>query len=105
MHYVVGKNPSYQFIADASKLQMIPSSKYNFLLASRCLEHVVNPLCAFQEWLRIPKKKGVIFLALPDKGGTFDPGPPATALSHLVSDREMQTPEDDFTHLDDPHTS
>ena len=33
---------------------------------------MANPSCAFQEWLRVLKKKGVIFLVLPDKGGTFD---------------------------------
>jgi len=32
--------------------------KYDFLLASHCLEHMANPLCAFQEWLRVLKKKG-----------------------------------------------
>ncbi|PYL73305.1 MAG: hypothetical protein DMF22_01865 [Verrucomicrobia bacterium] len=37
---------------------MIPSGKYDFLLASHCLEHMANPLCAFQEWLRVLKKKG-----------------------------------------------
>ncbi len=75
--------------------------KYDFLLASHCLEHMANPSCAFQEWLRVLKKKGVIFLVLPDKGGTFDDRRPVTAFSHLVRDLEMQTPEDDFTHLEE----
>src|SRR5206468_928437 len=73
--------------------------KYDFLLASHCLEHMANPSCAFHEWLRVLKKKGVIFLVLPDKAGTFDHRRPVTAFSHLVRDLEMQTPEDDFTHL------
>src|SRR5260370_18217826 len=101
MHYVAGKNLGYQFIAEASKIQMMPCGKYDFLLASHCLEHMANPLCALQEWLRVLKKKGVIFLVLPDKGGTFDHRRPVTAFSHLVRDLEMQTPEDDFTHLEE----
>jgi SAM-dependent methyltransferase len=78
MHYVAGKNLGYQIIAEASKLQMIPSSEYDFLLASRCLEHMANRSCAFQEWLRVLKKKGVMFLVLPDKGGTLDHPRPVT---------------------------
>src|SRR6266480_3163695 len=101
MHYIAGKNMGYQFIAEASKLHMIPSSKYDFLLASHCLEHMANPLSAFQEWLRVLKKKGVIFLVLPDKGETFDHRRPVTSFSHLVRDLEMQTPEDDLTHLEE----
>src|SRR5438034_9196503 len=62
---------------------------------------MANPSCAFQEWLRVLKKKGVIFLVLPDKGGTFDDRRPVSAFSHLVRDLEMQTPEDDFTHLEE----
>jgi SAM-dependent methyltransferase len=101
MHYVAGKNPGYQYIAEAGNLQMIPSGKYDFLLASHCLEHVANPLGALQEWLRVLKENGVILLVLPDKNATFDHGRPVTAFSHLVRDLEMRTPEEDLTHLEE----
>jgi len=101
MNYTAAKNPGWQFIAEAGNLKMIPSGKYDFLLASHCLEHVANPLGAFQEWLRVLKGNGVILLVLPDKSGTFDHRRPVTASSHLVRDLEMQTPEDDLTHLEE----
>ena len=47
---------------------------------------MANPLCAFQEWLRVLKKRGIIFLVLPDKDGTFDHRRPVTAFRHLVRD-------------------
>lgn len=101
MHYVAGKNLGHQFIAEARSLPMIPSGKYDFLLASHCLEHVANPLGAFQEWQRVLKENGLILLVLPDKSGTFDHRRPVTAFSHLLHDLEMQTPEDDLTHLEE----
>ena len=101
LHYVAGKKPGYQFIAEATDLVKIPSAKYDFLLASHCLEHMANPLLAVQEWLRVLKGDGVIILVLPDRRGTFDHRRPVTAFSHLVRDREMQTTEEDLTHLEE----
>ena len=101
MSYQVGKEVGYQFIAEASELKMICSAKYDFLLASHCLEHVANPLGALSEWLRVLKDGGILVLLLPDKSATFDHRRPVTAFSHLLQDLNKQTPEDDLTHLDE----
>jgi len=101
MHYIAGENLGYQFIAEATNLHMIAFGKYDFVLASHCFEHMANPLCAFQEWLRVLKKNGVIFLVLPDKNETFDHRRPVTTFSHLLRDLEVQTPENDLTHLEE----
>ena len=50
MYYHVARETGYQFIAEAADLKMICSNKYDFLLASHCLEHVANPLRAVSEW-------------------------------------------------------
>jgi SAM-dependent methyltransferase len=99
MHYAAGKNVGFQYIAEARNLQIIPSGKYDFLLASHCLEHVANPLCAMEEWLRVLNSNGVILLVLPDKNATFDHKRPVTPFGHLIHDMERQTAEDDLTHL------
>lgn len=101
MHYAAGKKMGYQFIAEATDLAKIPSAKYDFLLASHCLEHMANPLRAVQEWLRVLKADGVLVLVLPDRRGTFDHRRPVTEFSHLLRDHEMQTTEEDLTHLEE----
>lgn len=101
MYYHVARETGYQFIAEAADLKMICSNKYDFLLASHCLEHVANPLRAVSEWLRVLKAGGILVLLLPDKSATFDHRRPVTAFSHLLQDLNKQTPEDDLTHLDE----
>lgn len=38
---------------------------YDFVFSSHCLEHIENYLDALEEWKRILKKNGIIFLYLP----------------------------------------
>jgi SAM-dependent methyltransferase len=54
--------------------------------------HVVddgeNPLLALQNWTRVLKKGGVLYLAVPNKQKTFDLDRPVTTISHVVRDYE-----------------
>jgi SAM-dependent methyltransferase len=93
------KQPGTQIICEASDLKPIPDGRYEFVLASHCLEHLANPLRGLMEWRRILKKDGLLLLILPHKEGTFDWKRETTPLSHMVSDFENNTGEDDLTHL------
>jgi SAM-dependent methyltransferase len=90
-----------QYICEATDLRIIPNSMYDFVISSNCLEHVANPLKALNEWLRIIKSRGVILLILPNKNFCFDHNRPVTTFSHLLSDLQNDTKEDDMTHLDE----
>lgn len=90
-----------QYISDATDLSQLPDAKYDFIISSNCLEHIANPFKAIQEWLRVIKKDGLILLVLPDKDFCFDRNRPVTKFSHLLSDFENDTPENDLTHLDE----
>lgn len=91
----------HQHICEASNLVEIPDNKYDFLVASHCLEHCANTLKTVKEWLRVIRKGGVILLILPDKRYTFDHNRPATTFEHLLNDLKNNIDETDLTHLDE----
>lgn len=95
------KKSGYQFIADATNLSEIASSRYDFLLSSNCLEHVANPIKALMEWKRVIKECGVVILVLPNKESNFDHRRPFTKFQHLLDDFTHDVGEDDLTHLDE----
>jgi SAM-dependent methyltransferase len=97
-HYYPHKPPGGQMICEATCL-LSPSSSYDCVLASHCLEHLANPLLGLSEWQRVLREEGVLLLILPHKDGTFDWHRPTTTLAHLVADYENEVGEDDLTHL------
>ncbi|OBI15431.1 hypothetical protein A5712_28315 [Mycobacterium sp. E2327] len=90
-----------QFIAEATDLAEIGSSRYEFLLSSNCLEHVANPLKALIEWKRVIQPGGALILVLPNKESNFDHRRPFTRFEHLLDDFNGDVGEDDLTHLDE----
>ena len=91
----------FQYICEASNLVAVPDEKYDFLMASHCLEHCANTLKTVQEWLRVVKKGGAILLILPDKRVTFDQNRPVTTFEHLIEDLDNDVTENDLTHLEE----
>jgi SAM-dependent methyltransferase len=91
--------PGKQWIRDAVALTGIANTTYHFLLSSHCLEHVANPFRALQEWRRVTRPGGYLFLILPDPVRTFDHRRPVTTIEHLRDDFARHTGEDDQTHL------
>jgi ubiquinone/menaquinone biosynthesis C-methylase UbiE len=95
------KSTGKQFIAEATDLQNIKNSTYDFLLSSNCLEHIANPLKALDEWIRIIKPDGYFLLVLPKKESNFDHKRPNTTFEHLLEDYKNAISEHDLTHLDE----
>jgi len=89
----------YQYICEASSLNDISDEKYEFLIASHCLEHCANTLKTVKEWLRVIKKGGVILLVLPDKRFTFDHNREVTSFEHLIEDYSSNIDETNLTHI------
>jgi len=90
-----------QFISDATNLDQINSSTYDFLLSSNCLEHIANPLRAIEEWSRVLKNDGIMLLVLPRKESNFDHNRSVTTFEHLLDDYDNNVTEHDLTHLDE----
>ena len=66
-----------QFIMEATNLEKIQSSFYDFVASSHCLEHTANPLKALLEWKRVVKEDGYLILVLPNKINNFANNAPA----------------------------
>lgn len=74
-------------LCDANNLSCIESEIASFVIANHVLEHSPNPLGALQEWLRIVRTGGVLFLTLPNyRCNEFDFEKRPVKLEHLVDD-------------------
>lgn len=96
-----GKAPGRQYVVEASNLQCIEKSSYDYVLSSHCIEHMANPLQGLAEWIRVLKQGGLLVLVVPHKDGTFDHRRSVTSLEHLIQDFDRQTGEGDLTHLEE----
>ncbi|WPF88252.1 methyltransferase domain-containing protein [Cyanobacterium aponinum AL20118] len=95
------KTPGCQYVAEASNLEFIRNSSYDFVLSSHCIEHLANPIQGLSEWIRVLKENGLLVLVVPHKDGTFDHRRPVTSLEHLIQDFDNQIDESDMTHLEE----
>ena len=76
-------------------------SSLNYVASSHLIEHVANPLAAFQEWHRVLRHGGVIYMIVPDRRLTFDRGRPLTSVDHMIDDYRNHTTQCDGTHIED----
>lgn len=52
---------------DAMLMASVPDDTFDFVHSSHCLEHLVNPLTAIGNWLRIVKPGGFVVFTIPDE--------------------------------------
>lgn len=52
---------------DAQLMAGVADGSYDFLHSSHCLEHMVDPYVALQNWARIVKKGGFLIVTVPDE--------------------------------------
>jgi SAM-dependent methyltransferase len=51
---------------DAQTLPEVADNTYDFIVSSHCLEHMVNPNVALQNWLRVVKPGGFLTITVPE---------------------------------------
>jgi predicted SAM-dependent methyltransferase len=73
-------------VADGETLEPIESFTQDFVIANHFLEHCQNPILTTENMLRVLKRKGILFVSIPDKRYTFDVNRPITPYEHLVRD-------------------
>ena len=87
-----------QIIDDAETMETVPTGKYDFVIAAHVIEHMRNPLGALEQWARVLKPGGLIYLVVPDKRATFDHRRVRTRVEHMVLDYLKPSRERDFDH-------
>ena len=52
---------------DAQLMESVADSTYDFVHSSHCLEHLMNPVEAYKNWIRICKPGGYVVTTIPDE--------------------------------------
>jgi hypothetical protein len=73
-------------VDDGETLRTVPEQSQDFVVANHFLEHSQNPIGTVRRFLEVLKPRGILYLAVPEKHGTFDRNRPVTALDHLHRD-------------------
>ncbi len=71
---------------DAQTFAGIADNSVDFVLSAHVIEHLLDPLGAIGQALRVIKPGGIFMLALPDKRYIFDAPRPVTTWDHLLED-------------------
>lgn len=75
-------------IDDGETLRTVADESQDFVIANHFLEHCQNPLGTLERLVQVLRPGGILYLAVPDKRGTFDRDRPLTRFKHLVRDYE-----------------
>jgi SAM-dependent methyltransferase len=89
---IANKLVNVDLIGDGESLDIIPDDSTDFVIGNHFIEHTQNPILAIKNMLRVLRKNGIAFIAIPDKRYTFDHAREITSIEHLVKDYE-QGPE------------
>jgi SAM-dependent methyltransferase len=88
-HYPELRNVGFvpiDIVDDGELLETIDDATQDFVIANHFIEHCANPILAINNMLRVLKRNGTLFIALPDKRQCFDVDRPETTFEHLMKD-------------------
>ncbi|OEU67827.1 MAG: hypothetical protein BA863_01835 [Desulfovibrio sp. S3730MH75] len=94
--HLISKSDYYAFIDD---------NAFDFVVSSHVLEHTCNPGRVIEEWIRIVKQNGIVYMVVPDKNFCFDRKRHLTTIEHLMKDFHDKTGIVAFEHYDDFFTN
>ena len=73
-------------IGDGESLIELADSSQDFIIANHFIEHCQNVIKTLQNFQRVLKSGGFIFMAVPDKRFTFDINRDITSYEHILKD-------------------
>jgi predicted SAM-dependent methyltransferase len=73
-------------VDNGETLSSIADNSWDFVIANHMIEHCQNPIGALENFLRVIKPGGFVYMGVPDKRYTFDIDRPLTSLDHLIRD-------------------
>uniref|UniRef100_A0A914Y2Z0 Methyltransferase type 11 domain-containing protein n=1 Tax=Panagrolaimus superbus TaxID=310955 RepID=A0A914Y2Z0_9BILA len=94
-----GNYLNVDIVASGDKLPFA-NETYDFVISSHSIEHFYDPIKTIEEWLRVIKKGGYIFMIIPHKERTFDKPKNRTTLKELILRHRNPDPNfvDDHGH-------
>jgi SAM-dependent methyltransferase len=88
-------------IGDAQDLSAFADDSLDFVIANHLLEHLEDPIRALQEFHRVLRRDGALYLALPDARVTFDRDRELTTIEHLIGEYRSGTAANRRAHYRD----
>lgn len=70
----------------------LADSSTDFVINSHVIEHFYDPVKAIEEWLRVVRPGGYVFMIVPHKERTFDKNRPRTTLAEIINRHEHPDP-------------
>ena len=92
-------NIQHIFDLDVDGLRQFADASYDFFIFTHVIEHLVNPIRALEEIMRVLKPGGKLAIAAPDKDFTFDrerPLSPFDRLRKRYEEKAFQTTPYDY---------
>lgn len=77
-------------------------SQVDFVISSHVIEHFYDPVKTVEEWLRVVKPGGYVYIIVPHKDRTYDARRPRTPLAEIIERHEHPNPPIPDLH---PHYS
>jgi SAM-dependent methyltransferase len=71
---------------DCERLQSFEAEAVDFVIANHILEHTEDPIGTLEQFMRVLRPGGILFVTLPDARHTFDSLRARTTVEHLVRD-------------------
>jgi len=76
-------------VTDGFSLACIADRSQDFVLANHVLEHSTDALGTLENWLRVLRRGGKLFVAVPIGAHCFDRGRIVTPVAHFIEDRRL----------------
>lgn len=65
---------------------------WDFVISSHVIEHFYDPVKTIEEWLRVVKPGGYVYIIAPHKERTFDRDRPRTTLAEIIDRHDHPNP-------------
>lgn len=88
-------------IADGADLPF-KNDTMDYVLASHVIEHFFDPIAAIEEWLRVIRPGGYVFMVVPHKNRIYDILRPTTTVSELTDRHEGKLTRENYIVRADP---
>lgn len=86
-----GKCLKVDLVAPGDRLPF-KDNTWDFVVNSHVLQYFYDPIRAVEEWLRVVKPGGYVFMIIPHKDRTFDWNKPRTTLAEIVERHNHPNP-------------
>lgn len=88
-------------IDDGEVLSKFSPNSQDFVIANHFLEHSENTILTIENLLRVVRKGGFLYLAIPNKEETFDINRPSTSIEHLLDEYENGSDKNTRLHYEE----